>query len=130
MLKKPFTLLSGLALAAMFAFTAVAQPPPPPKKAAVAPAAKAKPAPKTDAEIQQCITDKLGASAKLKDQGLSATVVGGVATFVGTARDGASKGGVASIAKACGAKKTVNNITVMPKPTPTPKAKATPKPKP
>ena len=109
--KKLIMLLSSLALAAMFAFTAVAQ--------------KTKPAPKTDAEIQQCITEKLAASVKLKDQGLSATVVGGVATFVGEAKDGSSKGGVANIAKACGAKKTVNNITVAAKPKPTPKAKRT-----
>ena len=120
MRKKLITLLSGLALTAMFAFTAVAQPTPPAKTAAAKPA-KTKPAPKTDAEIQQCITEKLAASAKLKDQGLSATVVGGVATFVGEAKDGSSKGGVANIAKACGAKKTVNNITVAAKPKPTPK---------
>lgn len=81
-------------------------------KPAQAKAPKAAKAVKTDAEIQACITEKLAAAPKLKDQGFSASVAGGVATFTGMANNGGSKGGVSGIAKSCGAKSVVNNITV------------------
>lgn len=83
---------------------------------------------KTDAEIQSCITGKLAAAPKLKDQGLSASVANGVATFTGVANNGASKGGVSGIAKSCGAKSVVNNITVKAKEKPAAKT-AKPEPK-
>ncbi len=92
-------------------------------------AKEAKPAKavKTDAEIQACIAGKLAAAPKLKDQGLSASVANGVATFTGMASNGGSKGGVSSIAKSCGAKSVVNNITVKAKEKPVKMAKPEPK---
>lgn len=75
-------------------------------------AEKAAKAPKSDSEVQECITQKLAAAPKLKGQGFSATVANGEATFTGTASNGGSKGAVSGIAKSCGAKKVVNNITV------------------
>ena len=68
--------------------------------------------PQSDADIQSCITKRLAAAPKLKTQGLSATVSEGVATFIGTAANPGSKGGVYSLAKSCGAKQIVNHITV------------------
>jgi osmotically-inducible protein OsmY len=69
-------------------------------------------APKTDAEIQKCITDGLAASARLKGLGLAATVANGEATLTGEAKSSGNKNAAASIAKNCGAKKVVNNITI------------------
>jgi osmotically-inducible protein OsmY len=77
-------------------------------------------APKTDQEIQKCITDGIAASAKLKDLGLSATVANGEATLTGQAKSSGNKNAAASIAKNCGAKKVVNNIAI---PGPTTQAK-------
>ncbi len=90
-------------------------------------AAKPAKAVKTDAEIQACIAEKLAAAPKLKDQGLSASVANGVATFTGMASNGGSKGGVSGIAKSCGAKSVVNNITVKAKEKPVKMAKPEPK---
>ncbi len=70
------------------------------------------PQPKTDAAIQQCITDKFAAAESLKNQGLSATVSGGVATLTGTVKNIGSKGAATNIAKACGAKSVTNQITI------------------
>src|SRR5262245_38588918 len=49
-------------------------------------------APASDADIQKCITDKLAATKKLKSQGFSAAVSGGVATLTGNAANAGSKG--------------------------------------
>ncbi len=75
-------------------------------------------APKTDADIQRCITDKLANSEKLKSQGFGATVSNGEATLTGTAKNAGSKGAATVIAKSCGASKVTNNITApaIPKP--------------
>lgn len=76
------------------------------------PAKKSAPAaPKTDAEIQKCISDKFANSDKLKSQGFSATVSSGEATLTGTAQNAGSKGAATRIAKSCGASKVTNNIT-------------------
>lgn len=76
------------------------------------------PAPETsfrgDAEIRQCIVDRLAASPSLKEQGLSASVSGGAATLSGTAKNPGSKGAATNIAKKCGASSVVNNITISP----------------
>lgn len=101
--------LSAALAVGAFAHGAVTKTPAP-KGAAMT--GKAKPAAKSDAEIQTCIEQKLGAAPKLKDQHLTVSVAGGVATFAGSAKNAGSKGGVSSIAKACGAKSVVNNITV------------------
>jgi osmotically-inducible protein OsmY len=77
-------------------------------------------APKTDEEMQKCITDGLAASAKLKDLGLNATVANGEATLTGQAKSSGNKNAAASIAKKCGAKKVVNNITIPGPPPPKP----------
>ncbi len=105
-----------LALTAALALGVFAQTPAPQTtakpQAKPAKAAKAAPAPKSDSDIQSCIQTKLAAAPKLKTQGFSVAVSGGVATFTGKATNGGSKGGVTGIAKSCGAKSVVNNITV------------------
>lgn len=75
-------------------------------------------APKTDADIQKCISDKFANSEKLKSQGFSATVSNGEATLTGTAQNAGSKGAATRIAKSYGASKVNNNITApaIPKP--------------
>src|SRR5262249_30088199 len=111
-------IICGFAIALVLAFGVAAKTTTTPAPASKPPQAKskstppAKAAPKTDAEIEQCINDRLAKSAKLKDQGFSVSVSSGVATFTGTAKNSGSKGGVTNIAKACHATKTVNNITV------------------
>lgn len=78
-------------------------------------AKKAAPAaPKSDAEIQKCIADKLAKSEKLNSQGFSATVSNGEATLTGTAKNAGSKGAATGMAKSCGASKVVNNISAPP----------------
>ena len=69
-------------------------------------------APKDDAGIQKCISDKLAASASLKTQGISATVSNGTATLTGKAKNAGSKGAATNVAKSCGAKSVTNNITI------------------
>jgi osmotically-inducible protein OsmY len=105
------TILSGLALASLIAMCSAAQTPAPAKQAAKAKKATAA---KSDSEIESCITQKLAAAPKLKDQGFSAAVSGGVVTLTGSAINGGSKGDASKIAKSCGAKQVVNNITVQP----------------
>jgi osmotically-inducible protein OsmY len=85
-------------------------------------------APKSDSEIQSCIESKLSSAPKIKDQGFSVSVSNGVATFTGTANNGSSKGGVQNIAKNCGAKHVVNNITVQAAANKTGSTKSTTKP--
>ena len=67
---------------------------------------------KSDPELQKCIMDKIAASASLKNLGLNATVSNGEVTLTGTAKNSASKGTATKLAKACGAKKITNNITI------------------
>jgi len=69
-------------------------------------------APKTDEEVQKCITDAFSANAKLKDLGLSANVANGEATLTGDGKSSGNKNAAASVAKKCGAKKVTNNIAV------------------
>ena len=82
-----------------------------PAKAAAAPKA-----PKTDADVQKCISDKFAASKTIT--GGAAAVANGEATLTGEAKNGGAKGGAARTAKACGAKTVVNNLTT-PAPTAT-----------
>ena len=111
-MSKAKMIVSALALCAFLGVSAFAQGGTTKPAAKSTPVAKAKPAPKTDAEIQTCIDQKLAAAPKLKDQHFTVVVSGGAATFTGVAKDGSSKGGVDGIAKSCGAKTVVNNITV------------------
>jgi osmotically-inducible protein OsmY len=68
--------------------------------------------PADDAAIQKCVSDKFAASPSLKDQGLSVSVSGGVATLSGKAKNSGSKGAATNIAKSCGAKSVTNQITI------------------
>ncbi len=70
--------------------------------------------PTSDPDIQKCIADKFANSEKLKSQGFSATVSGGVATLSGKAANAGSKGAASRIAKSCGAKEVTNNIEAPP----------------
>ncbi len=67
---------------------------------------------KRDSDIQSCIESKMGSDQKLKNQGFNLSMNNGVATFTGTTKNSNSKSGVNSIAKSCGAKQVVNNISV------------------
>ena len=133
-MKKIILLISAMLLISAFALAQTAAPAKSPMNK---PAAKEKPAkaPKikaastSDADVQTCITGRLAAAPKLSKEGFSATVSGGVATFTGNASNPGSKGGVSGIAKTCGAKKVVNNITIPAKikPAAAPKPAATKK---
>jgi len=75
-----------------------------PAKAAAAPKA-----PKTDADIQKCISDKFAASKTVTNG--AAAVSNNEATLTGEAKNAGAKGGATRTAKACGAKTVVNNMT-------------------
>jgi osmotically-inducible protein OsmY len=90
------------------------------KKKSDKPAKAAPAAPKTDAEIQKCISDKFAASKTITNG--AAVVANGEATLTGEAKSAGAKGGATRSAKACGAQKVVNNMTAPPPP---PKAAAT-----
>ncbi len=112
-MKKFSVFVAAICLAAFVSLGVSAQTKPADAKPAKpAKAEKPKPAPKSDAEIQQCITDKLAAAPKLKDQKITVSVSGGVATLTGEVSNGGSKGAATKICKSCGAKSTKNNITV------------------
>jgi len=83
-----------------------------PAKAAAAPKA-----PKTDADIQKCISDKFAASKTVTNG--AAAVANSAATLTGEAKNAGAKGGATRTAKACGAKTVVNNMTT---PAPSPAA--------
>jgi osmotically-inducible protein OsmY len=134
MMKQIFAAISTLTLFAALSFGVVAQDPvtkgakkagDATKKAAEKTADETKEAAKktkeavtqkSDADIGKCITDGLAASAKLKDQGFTATVNNGEATLSGTAKSSGDAKDAEKIAKNCGAKKVINNITVPAKP--------------
>jgi hypothetical protein len=82
--------------------------------------AKAAAAPKTDPEIQKCISDKFAASKTITNGAVA--MANGEATLTGDAKSAGAKGGATRSAKACGAKKVVNNINAPPPPPPAPKA--------
>ncbi len=112
-MKKLMTVVSSLALLVVLALSALAQNPAPAKaaeKPKAAKPAKAAAAPKSDADVQKCITDKFAVSKSVRNG--TATVSGGVATLTGEASSGGAKGGATNSAKACGAKSVTNNMTV------------------
>ena len=106
------TMIGSMGLVGLLAFGAVAQTPAPAKTMHATKPAKVVPAVKSDAEIQTDIQNRLAAAPKLKSENISVAVSSGVATFSGTVSNSGSKGGVSSLAKAAGAKKVVNNITI------------------
>lgn len=85
-----------------------------PTKAAAAPKA-----PKSDADVQKCITDKLAGSKTLTSP--NAAVAGGEATLTGEAKNAGAKNSAGKAATGCGAKKVVNNISVAAPPAKPPK---------
>jgi osmotically-inducible protein OsmY len=100
MIALTFTLL-------LMATGALAQDAQPEKKKESKPA---KAAPKSDADVQKCITDKLATSKNLT--GGAATVAGGEATLTGEAKNAGAKTSAGKTAQGCGAKKVTNSITV------------------
>jgi|SRR5262245_29068080 osmotically-inducible protein OsmY len=76
-----------------------------PKKAAAAPKA-----PKSDADVQKCINDKLATNKAIT--GGTAAVASLEATLTGEAKNAGAKNGAGKTATGCGAKKVTNNITV------------------
>ncbi len=117
-MKKIIAAICGVLLASVVALAQAAQPAQGGemmmKKTKEKKAEKAPAEPKSDADVQKCITDKFAASAKLKSQGFSAAVSEGVATLTGNAANAGSKGAATRIAKSCGAKSVTNNITAPP----------------
>ncbi len=118
--------LFSILVVSVFALSAVAQNATAPamKTEKPAKAAKVASAPKNDAEVAKCISDKFAASSAIKNG--KASVSGGVATLTGDVMSGGSKGGQTRAAKACGAASVTNNITVAAK---APKAAPADKPK-
>jgi osmotically-inducible protein OsmY len=119
-MKKSPGIVSGLALTLVFTLGALGQTPAmkmnkntPPKTTQSKPTKPAKnAAAKSDSDIQACVESKIAADPKLKDQGFVVSVSNGVATFSGSTKNSGSKSGVANLAKSCGSKQVVNNITV------------------
>ena len=70
--------------------------------------------PRSDAEIRQCISERLTNSPGLKDQKFTVEVSGGVATLSGVAANPGKKGGATQVAKKCKASSVTNNITISP----------------
>lgn len=111
-MNKMKTVLGSTVLASLLALGAIAQTATPHKTMQATKPAKTAPAAKSDADIQADIQKRLSEAPKLKSENISVAVSGGVATFTGTVSNSGSKGGISSLAKAAGAKKVVNNITV------------------
>ncbi len=111
-MKRIFTVLSFVLAISVFAFAQGGDTMKSTSKTTAKKPAAA--APKSDADIQKCITDKFAAAEKLKSQGFSATVSNGEATLTGTANNAGSKGAATKIAKSCGATKVTNNISSPP----------------
>jgi osmotically-inducible protein OsmY len=109
-----FTLLLAIAVASTQAAPA-SQDGEMMKKKSSKPAKADAAAPKTDADIQKCISDKFAASTTITNGAV--TVTNGEATLTGEAKSAGAKGGATRSATACGAKTVTNNITT-PKPAP------------
>ena len=107
-------LMSGVALLALLVCSIAAQDmqKKPADTKAAKPAKAAAAAPKSDADIQKCIQDKVSTTPSMKDKPPSVSVSGGVATLTGEAKNGGTKGAATNIAKRCGAKSVTNNMTV------------------
>ena len=109
-----------LSMAASAQTTPAAKPAPAPAMTKTTTKSKVKAStPKTDADIQKCIEDKLSGS-KLKGDGITVAVSGGDSTLTGATKVAGHKGNATQFAKRCGATKVTNNITVES----TPKTKA------
>ncbi len=113
-MKKTIALTFALLLMTVGAFAQAAQPDA--KKSKPAKAAKPAKAPKSDDEIQKCISDKLAANKGITNG--AATVSSGEATLTGEAKNAGAKTSAGKAATGCGAKKVANNITVAEAPKP------------
>jgi osmotically-inducible protein OsmY len=113
-MRKLIALTFTLLLTTVFALAQTAQPE---KKKEIKMTKAA--APKPDADVQKCISDKFAASKTLT--GASAAVAGGEATLTGEAKNAGAKTSAGKTAQGCGAKKVTNNITVAAPPAKPPK---------
>ena len=113
-MRKLIALTFTLLLTTVFALAQTAQP----EKKAVK-IKKLAAAPKSDADVQKCISDKFAASKTLT--GAAAAVAGGEATLTGEAKNAGAKTSAGKTAQVCGAKKVTNNITVAAPPAKPPK---------
>ena len=113
-MRKLIALIFTLLLTTVFALAQTAQP-----EKKVSKPTKAAAAPKADADVQKCISDKFAASKTLT--GTAATVAGGEATLTGEAKNAGAKTSAGKTAQGCGAKKVNNNITVAAPPAKPPK---------
>jgi len=114
-MRKMIALTFTLLLTTVFALAQTAQP----EKKKDIKITKAAAAPKSDADVQKCISDKFAASKTLT--GASAAVAGGEATLTGEAKNAGAKTSAGKTAQVCGAKKVTNNITVAAAPAKPPK---------
>ena len=119
-MKKTISLTITLLLTAAFALTQTSLASQEEMKKKADKPAKAAAPPKTDADVQKCISDKFAASKTLTSP--NAAVANGTATLTGEAKSPGAKGGATRTAKACGAKTVVNNMTT---PAPPPAAAKT-----
>lgn len=106
-------LLLTLMLVVSFAWTGQAQEAD--KQAGAKPAkpAKEKAAkPTTDPDIQKCIDEKVAKAPSLKDKKPDVTVLNGVVTITGEAKNPGTKGAATRIANSCGAREVKNGMTV------------------
>ena len=69
-------------------------------------------APKSDADIQTCITERIAASPKLQGDSITPVVANRAATFNGTTGSAKNKNTVASLARKCGAARVTSNLEV------------------
>jgi osmotically-inducible protein OsmY len=113
-MKRFIAAISSAVLIVSLALGALAQDSAPAKPAAKAAKAAKAMEPKSDTDVQKCLADKFAASKTIKNG--AAAVSGGEATLTGEAVSGQAKSGAIRSAKACGATKVTNNITVTPKP--------------
>ena len=114
-MRKLIALTFTLLLTTVFALAQTAQP----EKKKEVKVTKTAVAPKSDADVQKCISDKFAASKTLT--GAAATVAGGEATLTGEAKNAGAKTSAGKTARGCGAKKVTNNINVAAAPAKPPK---------
>lgn len=114
-MRKLIALIFTLLLTTVFALAQTAQP----EKKKEVKVTKTAVAPKSDADVQKCISDKFAASKTLT--GAAAAVAGGEATLTGEAKNAGAKTSAGKTAQGCGAKKVINNITVAAAPAKPPK---------
>jgi osmotically-inducible protein OsmY len=118
-MRKMIALTFTLLLTTAFA---LAQTQPEKKAEKVKKVAAAPKAPKSDADVQKCINDKLATSKTIT--GGTAAVASLEATLTGEAKNAGAKNSAGKTATGCGAKKVTNNITVAAPPAKAPKPAA------